>query len=121
MLLAIQVPDHAEYQMLINEEDYDASKHVLWSEKSTDASVSTPSPVGEEAETDALEQKLTEEQTEESAENLTPTQDRMAELIALYETEGFTAIKAIATPLGITKPDTGWEDAIPLIVEAEQL
>lgn len=120
MLLAIQVPDHAEYQMLINEEDYDASKHVLWSENA-DASVSTPSPAGEESETDALSEELTEEQIEESAEDLTPTQDRMTELIALYEAEGFTAIKAIATPLGITKPDTGWEDAIPLIVEAEQL
>lgn len=47
---------------------------------------------------------------------------RTSELEELYLSDdgGWRAIKAIADPLGITKPETGWDDAIPLIVEAEQ-
>ncbi|NEQ52172.1 MAG: hypothetical protein F6K11_18865 [Leptolyngbya sp. SIO3F4] len=47
---------------------------------------------------------------------------RRAELQAIYDEDNgsnWAAIKAIAEPLGITKPDSGWEDAIGLIVEAE--
>ncbi|MEO0432399.1 MAG: hypothetical protein AAF151_11955 [Cyanobacteria bacterium J06656_5] len=47
---------------------------------------------------------------------------RKAELQAIYD-EGdggnWAPIKEIATGLGITKPEDGWEAAIALIVEAE--
>lgn len=36
----------------------------------------------------------------------------------LFETEGWLAIKDIASPLDIKKPDDGWGSAIPLIVAA---
>ena len=47
---------------------------------------------------------------------------RTAELEELYLSDegGWRAIKAIADPLNIEKPETGWDDAIPLIVEAEK-
>ena len=48
---------------------------------------------------------------------------RRAELQAIYD-EGdgrnWSPIKAIAESYGIDKPDGGWEDAIPLIVDAEK-
>ena len=48
---------------------------------------------------------------------------RKSELQAIYDDGdggNWAPIKAIAEKLGITKPDDGWEDAIDLIVEAEQ-
>lgn len=45
---------------------------------------------------------------------------RAAELEQLHETSGWRAIKDIAEPLGVAKPDEGWDEAISLIVEAEQ-
>lgn len=47
---------------------------------------------------------------------------RTTELEELYLSEdgGWRAIKAIADPLGVSKPESGWDDAIPLIVKAEQ-
>jgi hypothetical protein len=141
MLIAIQLPENAEYQMLINPEDYDPSKHVLWFRESTDGSVSTPlsskegiktdlpiaTPEIEEAEVEAELQNIVDLLNTEASDDLSvdeieepePESDRMMELISLYEAEGYPAIKAIAIPLGISKPETGWEDAIPLIVEAE--
>jgi hypothetical protein len=141
MLIAIQLPENAEYQMLINPEDYDPSKHVLWLKESTDGSVSTPlsskegiktdlpiaAPDIEEAEVEAELQNIVDLLNTEASDDLSvdeieepePESDRMMELISLYEAEGYPAIKAIAIPLGISKPETGWEDAIPLIVEAE--
>lgn len=59
----------------------------------------------------------------EVAETLTqptPT-SREEQLRLLYRTEGYKAIQVIADPLGIKKPEKGWEDAIPLIVAAEAL
>jgi hypothetical protein len=143
MLIAIQLPENAEYQMLINPEDYDPSKHVLWFKESTDGSVSTPlsskegiktdlpiaAPEIKEAEVEAELQNIVDLLNTEASDDLSadeieelgpePEDDRMMELISLYEAEGYPAIKVIAIPLGISKPETGWEDAIPLIVEAE--
>jgi hypothetical protein len=48
-----------------------------------------------------------------------PAEIRTQELQGLYAQDGWMAIKAIATPLGIEKPETGWDAAIPLIVAAE--
>lgn len=50
---------------------------------------------------------------------------RLEELNKLYFGESgkeanWQSIKAIAEPLGINKPDGGWDEAIPLIVKAEQ-
>ncbi|MEO0988153.1 MAG: hypothetical protein AAFY20_21835 [Cyanobacteria bacterium J06639_14] len=45
---------------------------------------------------------------------------RTDELNALYDTEGWDAIRAIAEEHSIPKPSNGWKHAIPLIVEAEQ-
>lgn len=44
---------------------------------------------------------------------------RTSELESLYESQGYTAIAAIATKHGIKKPETGWKDAIPKIVDYE--
>jgi hypothetical protein len=49
-----------------------------------------------------------------------PYELRKAELEGLLK-QGWRKIAAIADPLEITKPDTGWDEAIPLILEAEGL
>lgn len=60
-------------------------------------------------------------------DSLTPAQDtayvqRQQALQALFdEPNGWRSIERIAKPLSINKPATGWEDAIPLILEAEGL
>ena len=64
-----------------------------------------------------------EEKTEAPKGQITREQ-REAELLSLYYGESgdganWRAIKAIADPLGITKPDDGWDEAIPLILTAE--
>jgi len=48
-----------------------------------------------------------------------PAKTRTQELQDLYAQDGWMAIKAIAQPMGIDKPDDGWDAAIPLIVAAE--
>jgi len=45
---------------------------------------------------------------------------RTVELEQLYESQGYAAISKIAAEYGITKPSTGWRDAIPLIVKYEK-
>jgi hypothetical protein len=54
---------------------------------------------------------------------LTPYEVRKAELESLLkETQGWRNIERIAKELGITqKPAGGWDDAMPLILEAEGL
>ena len=51
------------------------------------------------------------------------TQARTQELSQLLEDQSWRAIKAIAESLAppIEKPEGGWDDAIALIVEAEEL
>ena len=44
---------------------------------------------------------------------------RIEELEALYVSDGWQPIKKMAEALGIPKPNNGWDEAIPLIVEAE--
>ncbi len=44
---------------------------------------------------------------------------RKAQLEAIWEEQGWRGIAAIAKPLNIEKPEDGWDEAIPLIVEAE--
>ena len=46
---------------------------------------------------------------------------RLEELEKLYVDEGWQPIKALAQKYGIPKPNNGWDEAIPLIVKAEQL
>lgn len=50
----------------------------------------------------------------------TPFQ-RTLELEELYKSQGYNAIASLAIKYGISKPSTGWKDAIPLIVQAEQM
>lgn len=45
--------------------------------------------------------------------------EREAELKAKFKSEGWKPIQAIATSHGISKPDTGWDAAIPLILDKE--
>lgn len=45
--------------------------------------------------------------------------DRTEELQKLFEKKGWGAIRRIAEQYGIEKPTGGWDEAIPLIVEAE--
>lgn len=52
-------------------------------------------------------------------ESATTSFSRTAELEALWESQGYTAISKIATEYGIPKPSAGWKDAIPLIVQYE--
>lgn len=58
-----------------------------------------------------------------SPTELTPYEVRKAELESLMkETQGWRNIERIAKELGIAqKPAGGWDDAIPLILEAEGL
>ena len=44
---------------------------------------------------------------------------RSEELQKLFEKKGWGAIRRIAEPFGIEKPAGGWDEAIPLIIEAE--
>lgn len=44
---------------------------------------------------------------------------RTEELTAIFQADGWRAIRDIAISLGIPLPEGGWVDAIPLIVEAE--
>jgi hypothetical protein len=46
---------------------------------------------------------------------------RLEELENLYVNEGWQPIKEIALKYKIPKPNNGWDEAIPLIVEAEKL
>jgi len=46
-------------------------------------------------------------------------QARFDELQQILESEGWRAIRAIALPLGISRPEDGWDAAVPLIIEAE--
>lgn len=48
----------------------------------------------------------------------TPFQ-RTLELEELYKSQGYSAIASLAIKFGISKPASGWKDAIPLIVQAE--
>ena len=59
-------------------------------------------------------------------EKILTREQREAELLAIYQPEGsegrkdWAAIKAIAAERGITdRPERGWDDAIPLILEKE--
>lgn len=47
------------------------------------------------------------------------TFQRTLELEELYKSQGYSAIAALAIKFGISKPTSGWKDAIPLIVQAE--
>ena len=46
---------------------------------------------------------------------------RLEELEKLYEEEGWQPIRELGTKYGIPKPNKGWDEAIPLIVKAEEL
>lgn len=46
---------------------------------------------------------------------------RLEELEALYVEEGWQPIQELALKYKIPKPNNGWDEAIPLIVEAEKL
>lgn len=51
-----------------------------------------------------------------------PYQKRKAQLESLLqENQGWRNIERIGKELGITKPASGWDDAIPLILEKEGL
>lgn len=95
------------YRVRINEADFDPAIHTLWN--------------------DAVQQKE-EKETSQAAQKQTEliepeTQDARAyreiELMGIYESDGWRGLKAIAEPLGIEKPQDGWDESIPLILEAE--
>jgi hypothetical protein len=56
----------------------------------------------------------------EAPPELSPFDLRKAELEALLK-QSWQKIAAIAKPLGIEKPEGGWDEAISLILEAEDL
>ena len=108
------------YRVRINEADFDPSIHKLWSD--------TNALQAQEAETP---QTLTRDEIHDAAmighealvERKTREQ-RESELMGLYYGESgdesnWRPIRAIADPLGIVKPDAGWDEAIPLILKAE--
>jgi hypothetical protein len=96
--------DTPEGYTIINEEDFDANQHQRYEERHP-ANTSQPATTATDDST---------------SEQNSPPLSRQAELEALYETEGYRAIQAIAESLGLEKPKAGWRDAIPLIVEQEQ-
>lgn len=108
------------YRVRINQADFDPNLHTIWS--------------GDHAnERQKVRQKTQEETTEgqqvaefdqADLETITPdVQDARAyreiELMGIYEQDGWRGLKAIAEPLGIEKPVDGWDESIPLILEAE--
>ena len=46
-------------------------------------------------------------------------EERETQLIEVYDQKGWQGIKAIADKLNISKPAGGWDEAIPLILDAE--
>jgi len=100
----IPIEDGQGGYLLINEEDFDPSQHKQFNLRhaASPSPAPTPAPVPSPA-----------------AELPPEVEVRMQQLEAIYESEGYRGIQAIAIPLGIEKPEGGWRDAIPLIVEAE--
>ena len=53
------------------------------------------------------------------ADSLAAAVTRLEELEGIYVTGGWQAVKAIAEPLGVTKPPDGWDSSLLRIIEAE--
>ena len=102
----IQIEDGQGGYLLINQEDFNPAEHKRFNPRKS-ASPS-PSPAPTPAPAPAPESPLSPE-----------AEVRTQQLEAIYESEGYRGLQAIATPLGIEKPAGGWRDAILLIVEAE--
>lgn len=96
--IEVENPDGSG-SMVINASDFNPKVHTKWASK---PAAKRPRKVKGATAADA-----------------DPTAERIAELEALYSEAGWQAIKEIADPLGIEKPDEGWKAAIPLIVERE--
>jgi hypothetical protein len=65
--------------------------------------------------------ELEPEVIEETPPELSTYEQRKLELEELYRNKGWQAIAAICKKIGITRPATGFDDAIPLILEKEGL
>ncbi len=93
------------YRVRINEADFDSEIYTIWG--------------------DAVQkEKEISQATEEQTQLIEPeTEDarsyREIELMGIYEEDGWRGLKAIAVPLGIERPEEGWDESIPLILEAE--
>lgn len=101
-------PNDPESFLIINKSDFDSAIHTPWDERHS-------VEVGE-APTVLETGFLTVEDS--------PRADREVELMTLYfgesgDESNWRPIKAIADSLGIPKPDGGWDNAIPLILEKE--
>ncbi|NJN89518.1 MAG: hypothetical protein HC878_03500 [Leptolyngbyaceae cyanobacterium SL_5_14] len=104
----VQIEDGQGGYIVINAEDFNPAEHKRFNPRKSASPSPSPSPAPSPAPTPAVESPLSGEQ-----------EVRVQQLEAIYESEGYRGIQAIATPLGIEKPAGGWRDAIPLIVEAE--
>jgi hypothetical protein len=102
----IQIEDGQGGYLLINQEDFDPSQHRRFNlrQSASPSPAPTPTPAPASAPTVELPPEV---------------EVRIQQLEAIYESEGYRGIQAIAIPLGIEKPEGGWRDAIPLIIEAE--
>ena len=98
--IKIHHPDDATDYMIINAVDFDPKVHRRYSSSRGTTTQPTSNPEISTAELKA---------------------SRTQELEAIYDDpdQGWRAIAALAAPLGVEKPASGWRDAIPLIVDAE--
>jgi hypothetical protein len=109
----VQIDDGQGGYIVINAEDFDPSQHKRFNPRKSASPSPAPAPTPSPAPSPSLS-------PDEAESSLSPDQEvRVQQLEAIYESEGYRGIQAIATPLGIEKPAGGWRDAISLIVEAE--
>jgi len=106
----VQIDDGQGSYIVINAEDFNPAEHKRFNPRKASASPSpapAPAPSPAPSPSHAVEPMSADQEV------------RYQQLEAIYGSEGYRGIQAIATPLGIEKPAGGWRDAIPLIVEAE--
>jgi hypothetical protein len=124
-LIAVKHPIDPAFFILINKDSFDPDTHELWEDEDPDSDAGTTEPPSETTGDPSGESGESQPEGEPDPNapegESDPANDRLNELMAIFENDGWPAIKEIATSLGINdKPAGGWEDAIPLIVEAEQ-
>lgn len=105
----VQIEDGQGSYIVINEEDFNPAEHKRFNPRKSASPSLSPAPTPSPAPS-----------SDGAESSLSPDQEvRTQQLEAIFQTEGYRGIQAIATPLGIAKPEGGWKDAIPLIVAAE--
>jgi hypothetical protein len=102
-----------QHKLRINLSDFDPNLHTPYEEKVLRQQKEEATQGQQVAEYDQADLEVIEPEITDAREY------REIELMGIYEQDGWRGLRAIAKPLGIEKPDDGWDEAIPLILEAE--